>query len=107
MSSPSSLHLTALSRLLIDTYIKDSTQREYLFDAMDATPCVKRKADWALKWISDQHSTFGERSLSFSSKVSSLIPSHLSFSLRSVVLCLVLCSSMSSLAVAWMRVLNS
>ncbi|KAG1860384.1 hypothetical protein F4604DRAFT_1684394 [Suillus subluteus] len=57
MSSPSSLHLTALSRLLIDTHIKDSTQREYLFDTMDATPCVKRKADWALKWISD-HSTF-------------------------------------------------
>ncbi|KAG1870413.1 ribonucleotide reductase small subunit [Suillus tomentosus] len=44
--------------LLIDTYIKDSAQREYLFDAMETIPCVKRKADWALKWISDHHSTF-------------------------------------------------
>ncbi|KAI9566492.1 ferritin-like superfamily [Boletus coccyginus] len=40
--------------LLIDSYIKDPAQREYLFDAMDAIPCIKRKADWALKRISDQ-----------------------------------------------------
>jgi ribonucleoside-diphosphate reductase subunit M2 len=51
--------------LLIDTYIKDSAQREYLFDAMETIPCVKRKADWALKWISDQRSTFGERLVAF------------------------------------------
>ncbi|KIJ70196.1 hypothetical protein HYDPIDRAFT_79121 [Hydnomerulius pinastri MD-312] len=51
--------------LLIDTYIKDAAQREYLFDAMETIPCVKRKADWALKWISDQRSTFAERLVAF------------------------------------------
>ena len=51
--------------LLIDTYIKDPAQREYLFDAMDTIPCVKRKADWALRWISDQRSTFAERLVAF------------------------------------------
>ncbi|KAH7920793.1 ribonucleotide reductase small subunit [Leucogyrophana mollusca] len=51
--------------LLIDTYIKDPAQREYLFDAVETIPCVKRKADWALKWISDQRSTFAERLVAF------------------------------------------
>ena len=51
--------------LLIDTYIKDPTQREYLFDAIETIPCVKRKADWALRWISDQRSTFAERLVAF------------------------------------------
>ncbi|KAG1753112.1 hypothetical protein EDD22DRAFT_784676 [Suillus occidentalis] len=64
--------------LLINTYIKDSSQHKYLFDAMDTTPCVKCKADWALKWISDQHSTFGE--CSFSSVEFSLISPRLSLS---------------------------
>jgi ribonucleoside-diphosphate reductase subunit M2 len=47
--------------LLIDTYIKEPAQREYLFDAVETIPCVKRKADWAMRWISDQKSTFAER----------------------------------------------
>ncbi|KAK0457813.1 ribonucleotide reductase small subunit [Desarmillaria tabescens] len=47
--------------LLIDTYIKDPAQREYLFDAIETIPCIKRKADWALRWISDERSTFAER----------------------------------------------
>ncbi|KAI0254365.1 ribonucleotide reductase small subunit [Lactifluus subvellereus] len=51
--------------LLIDTYIKDPTQREYLFDAVETIPCVKKKADWALTWISDRHSTFAERLIAF------------------------------------------
>ncbi|KZO97998.1 ribonucleotide reductase small subunit [Calocera viscosa TUFC12733] len=51
--------------LLIDTYIKDSEQREYLFDAIETIPCIKRKADWALKWISDKRSTFAERLVAF------------------------------------------
>ena len=51
--------------LLIDTYIKDPAQRDYLFDAVDTIPCVKRKADWALKWISDERSTFAERLIAF------------------------------------------
>ncbi|KAG1719525.1 ribonucleotide reductase [Suillus lakei] len=51
--------------LLINTYIKDSAQRKYLFDAMETIPCVKRKADWALEWISDQCCTFGECLVAF------------------------------------------
>ncbi|XP_061424950.1 ribonucleoside-diphosphate reductase subunit M2 B-like isoform X1 [Lethenteron reissneri] len=51
--------------LLIDTYIKDPTQREFLFNAIETLPCVKRKADWALRWISDSNATFGERVLAF------------------------------------------
>ncbi|KAN0093290.1 Ribonucleotide reductase, small chain domain containing protein, partial [Tylopilus felleus] len=51
--------------LLIDTYIKDSTQCEYLFDTMDTIPCIKHKADWALRWISDQCSMFAKRLVAF------------------------------------------
>ncbi|KAF8665694.1 hypothetical protein AX16_000147 [Volvariella volvacea WC 439] len=51
--------------LLIDTYIKDPAQREYLFDAVETIPCIKRKADWALRWISDKDSTFAERLVAF------------------------------------------
>ncbi|CAK5262744.1 unnamed protein product [Mycena citricolor] len=51
--------------LLIDTYIKDPAQRDYLFDAIETIPCIKRKAEWALKWITDEQSTFGERLVAF------------------------------------------
>ncbi|PSR71779.1 hypothetical protein PHLCEN_2v12280 [Hermanssonia centrifuga] len=51
--------------LLIDTYIKEPKQREYLFDAIETIPCVKRKADWALKWISDENASFSERLVAF------------------------------------------
>lgn len=33
--------------------------REHLFNAIYTMPCVKRKADWALQWINDSTSTFG------------------------------------------------
>jgi ribonucleoside-diphosphate reductase subunit M2 len=51
--------------LLIDSYIRDPARREYLFDAIDTIPCIKKKADWALKWISDDKSTFAERLIAF------------------------------------------
>ncbi|CAE6412713.1 ribonucleoside-diphosphate reductase subunit M2 [Rhizoctonia solani AG-1 IB] len=51
--------------LLIDTYIKEPEQREFLFDAMETIPCIKKKANWALKWISDRRSTFAERLVAF------------------------------------------
>ncbi|PFH51412.1 hypothetical protein AMATHDRAFT_59163 [Amanita thiersii Skay4041] len=51
--------------LLIDTYIKDPVQRDYLFDAIETIPCIKRKADWALRWVSDTSSTFAERLVAF------------------------------------------
>ncbi|PPQ77373.1 hypothetical protein CVT25_010955 [Psilocybe cyanescens] len=51
--------------LLIDTYIKDPARREYLFDAIETVPCIKRKAEWALNWISDPDASFGERLVAF------------------------------------------
>ncbi|KAF8538127.1 putative ribonucleotide reductase small subunit RnrA [Trichophaea hybrida] len=51
--------------LLIDTYIKDSKQRAYLFDAIETIPCIKKKADWAIKWIEDTQSTFAQRLVAF------------------------------------------
>ncbi|KAJ8789913.1 hypothetical protein J1605_021611 [Eschrichtius robustus] len=46
--------------LLIDTYIKDSKEREFLFNAIETMPCVKKKADWALCWIGDKEATYVE-----------------------------------------------
>lgn len=51
--------------LLIDTYVREPTERTHLFDAIDTIPCIRKKADWALKWISDKQSTFGERLIAF------------------------------------------
>ncbi|KAM9315732.1 ribonucleoside-diphosphate reductase subunit M2 isoform 2-T2 [Gastrophryne carolinensis] len=51
--------------LLIDTYIKDPKEREFLFNAIETLPCVKRKAEWALRWISCKNSTYGERVVAF------------------------------------------
>jgi ribonucleoside-diphosphate reductase beta chain len=49
--------------LLIDTYIKDNTQKDHLFHAIETVPAVKRKAEWALRWI--QNGTFAERLVAF------------------------------------------
>ncbi len=49
--------------LLIDTYIKDKAEKNYLFNAIDNIPCVKTKADWALRWISG--GGFAERLVAF------------------------------------------
>jgi len=51
--------------LLIDTYIKDPARREYLFDAVETIPCIRKKADWALRWISDRRASFAERLVAF------------------------------------------
>ncbi|OQV14851.1 Ribonucleoside-diphosphate reductase subunit M2 [Hypsibius exemplaris] len=53
--------------LLIDTYIKDAAQRTYLFNAIDTMPCVRKKADWALSWMSSTNATYGERIVAFAS----------------------------------------
>lgn len=34
--------------------------REFLFNAIETLPCVKKKADWALRWIGDKKATYGE-----------------------------------------------
>lgn len=51
--------------LLINTYIKDAKERDFLFNAIDTLPCVKKKADWALNWISHNSATYGERVVAF------------------------------------------
>lgn len=51
--------------VLIDTYIRDQAEQHRLFNAIETLPCVKGKADWALKWISHQSATFGERLVAF------------------------------------------
>lgn len=50
--------------LLIDTYITDNKEKDYLFDAIETMPIVRKKADWALKWLSSDAS-FAERLLAF------------------------------------------
>eukprot|EP00227_Mantoniella_beaufortii_P013107 CAMPEP_0197591218 /NCGR_PEP_ID=MMETSP1326-20131121/12948_1 /TAXON_ID=1155430 /ORGANISM="Genus nov. species nov., Strain RCC2288" /LENGTH=340 /DNA_ID=CAMNT_0043156607 /DNA_START=126 /DNA_END=1148 /DNA_ORIENTATION=- len=50
--------------LLIDAYIKDTKQKQFLFQAMQNIPCVAKKADWALKWI-DSPVSFAERLIAF------------------------------------------
>jgi ribonucleotide reductase beta subunit family protein with ferritin-like domain len=50
---------------LIDTYISDSGERDMLFDSMNTIPCVKEKADWAIRWIENPQASFGERLLAF------------------------------------------
>ena len=49
--------------LLIDTYIEDGEEKDYLLNAIENLPCVKKKADWAMKWIDD--ASFAERLISF------------------------------------------
>ena len=50
--------------LLIDTYIKNKTKKEELFHAIDNFECIKKKADWAMKWI-NQEDSFAERLVAF------------------------------------------
>lgn len=49
--------------LLIDTYIKDNKEKDKLFNAIDTLPFVKKKADWALRWIDE--GSFAERLIAF------------------------------------------
>ena len=49
--------------LLIDTYIKDPAEKDYLFNAIEHMDCVKKKADWALRWI--ENGSFQERLIAF------------------------------------------
>jgi ribonucleotide reductase beta subunit family protein with ferritin-like domain len=51
--------------LLIDTYIKDETEKGKLFNALEEFPCIKKKADWAIKWITDKRSSFAARLVAF------------------------------------------
>jgi ribonucleotide reductase beta subunit family protein with ferritin-like domain len=50
---------------LIDTYIKDKTQKSKLFNALDEYECIKKKGTWAIKWINDKKSNFATRLVAF------------------------------------------
>ncbi|PKB16305.1 ribonucleotide-diphosphate reductase subunit beta [Flavobacterium sp. 5] len=49
--------------LLIDTYVKDENEKADLFNALDVFPAIRKKADWALKWI--ESDSFAERLIAF------------------------------------------
>ncbi len=49
--------------LLIDSYIKDPQEKHRLFHAIETVPAVKKKAEWALRWI--QNGSFAERLVAF------------------------------------------
>jgi ribonucleoside-diphosphate reductase subunit M2 len=51
--------------LLIDTYIKDTSEKAKLLNAIETVPCVQKKAHWALKWCNRKNSSFAERLVAF------------------------------------------
>ena len=51
--------------LLIDTYIKDKSEKHMLFNAMSEYDCVSKKANWATKWVNDKRSSFATRLIAF------------------------------------------
>lgn len=51
--------------LLIESYIKDREEKTTLFNAINNFPCIKKKADWAIKWIHDKRSSFATRLIAF------------------------------------------
>ena len=57
------VHAETYSRML-DIYVKDEKEKALLFNAIENIPAVKKKADWALKWISSQDD-FAKRLVSF------------------------------------------
>lgn len=50
---------------LIETYIKDKTEKSKLFNALHEFECIKKKGDWAIKWINDKKSSFATRLVAF------------------------------------------
>ena len=49
--------------LLIDTYVKDEAEKDQLFRAIEVFPAIKKKGEWALKWIDSD--SFAERLIAF------------------------------------------
>lgn len=50
---------------LIETYIKDKNEKAKLFNALHEYECIKKKGDWAIKWINDKKSSFATRLVAF------------------------------------------
>jgi len=51
--------------ILIDTYIRDDSEKNKLFNAIENFPCIQKKALWAQKWINDSSSNFATRLVAF------------------------------------------
>jgi ribonucleoside-diphosphate reductase subunit M2 len=51
--------------LLIETYVRDEEEKNKMFNAIENYPCIKKKADWAKKWIADDKSDFATRLVGF------------------------------------------
>ena len=51
--------------LLIDSYVKEPSEKDKLFSALENFPCIRKKADWAIKWINDKRSSFATRLVAF------------------------------------------
>ena len=51
--------------VLIDTYIQDRKEKTQLFNALENFECIKKKGDWAQKWINDKRSSFATRLIAF------------------------------------------
>jgi ribonucleoside-diphosphate reductase beta chain len=51
--------------LLIDTYIKDPNEKDHLFKALDTVPSVRKKGEWALRWLDRKRGNFAERLVAF------------------------------------------
>lgn len=51
--------------LLIETYINNQEEKNKLFSAVQNYPCIRKKADWAIKWIQDKRSSFATRLVAF------------------------------------------
>ncbi len=51
--------------LLIDTYINNKDDKTKLFNALENYPCIRKKGDWAKKWIDDKRSSFAARLVAF------------------------------------------
>ena len=51
--------------LLIDSYVKEEKEKDTLFHAIENFPCIKKKADWSIKWINDKRSSFATRLVAF------------------------------------------
>ena len=51
--------------LLIDTYVKDLNEKFRLLNAIETVSCVKKKANWALKWCDRNFASFAERIVAF------------------------------------------
>ncbi len=49
--------------LLIDTYVKKQSEKDFLFNALETVPAVKKKGEWALRWIESEN--FTERLIAF------------------------------------------